>query len=223
MTISKTPENIQNLFNQIAAGYDFMNNLISFGLHRAVKSRAAELLDIKPHSRILDACCGTGDIAELIKTKEPFAEVTGIDFSESMLSIAKKRINTVNFISGDITATEFPSESFDIVTMAFGLRNIQNAEKALCELHRILKPGGEFLHLDFGKKNIFSRIFDFEAPVLASIFTKYTEPYKYLVKSKEIFPSPNELIKDFEKCGFKLKTRKDFVLGAISAQIMEKI
>ena len=96
MTISKTTANIQNLFNQIADRYDFMNSLISFGLHRAVKSDAISLLDIRPHIKILDACCGTGDIAEMIKKAEPLAEVTGLDFSENMLSIKKKRINRLS-------------------------------------------------------------------------------------------------------------------------------
>ena len=223
MTISKTPANIQNLFNQIAVRYDFMNNLISLGLHRAVKKSAIGLLDIKPHSRILDACCGTGDIAEMIKKAEPKAEVTGLDFSENMLIFAKKRVKSVKFFQGDITNTEFPSESFDIVTMSFGLRNIQNPEKALYEINRILKSGGEFLHLDFGNKNILSGIFDIEAPIFAKFFAKDTEPYKYLIKSKEMFPSPDELILDFEKCGFKFKKRKDFLFGALSAQVMEKV
>ena len=223
MTISKTPANIQNLFNQIAVRYDFMNNLISLGLHRAVKKSAIGLLDIKPHSRILDACCGTGDIAEMIKKAEPLAEVTGLDFSENMLIFAKKRVKSVKFFQGDITNTEFPSESFDIVTMSFGLRNIQNPEKALYEINRILKSGGEFLHLDFGNKNILSGIFDIEAPIFAKFFAKDTEPYKYLIKSKEMFPSPDELILDFEKCGFKFKKRKDFLFGALSAQVMEKV
>lgn len=223
MTISKTTENIRNLFNQIAVRYDFMNNLISLGLHRAVKSDAISLLDIRPHIKILDACCGTGDIAELIKTKEHLTDITGIDFSENMLSIAKKRIKDVNFIKGDITATNFPSESFNIVAMSFGLRNIQNPEKALYEINRILKTGGEFLHLDFGNKNILSGIFDIEAPIFAKFFAKDTEPYKYLVKSKEVFPSPDELISDFEKSGFKFKNRKDFLFGALSAQVMEKV
>ena len=223
MTISKTPANIQNLFNQIAVRYDFMNNLISLGLHRAVKKSAIGLLDIKPHSRILDACCGTGDIAEMIKKAEPKAEVTGLDFSENMLIFAKKRVKSVKFFQGDITNTDFPSESFDIVTMSFGLRNIQNPEKALYEINRILKSGGEFLHLDFGNKNILSGIFDIEAPIFAKFFAKDTEPYKYLIKSKEMFPSPDELILDFEKCGFKFKKRKDFLFGALSAQVMEKV
>lgn len=223
MTISKAPANIQNLFNQIAVRYDFMNNLISLGLHRAVKKSAIGLLDIKPHSRILDACCGTGDIAEMIKKAEPKAEVAGLDFSENMLIFAKKRVKSVKFFQGDITNTDFPSESFDIVTMSFGLRNIQNPEKALYEINRILKSGGEFLHLDFGNKNILSGIFDIEAPIFAKFFAKDTEPYKYLIKSKEMFPSPDELILDFEKCGFKFKKRKDFLFGALSAQVMEKV
>ena len=223
MTISKTTENIRNLFNQIAVRYDFMNNLISLGLHRAVKSDAISLLDIRPHIKILDACCGTGDIAEMIKKAEPKAEVAGLDFSENMLIFAKKRVKSVKFFQGDITNTEFPSESFDIVTMSFGLRNIQNPEKALYEINRILKSGGKFFHLDFGNKNILSGIFDIEAPIFAKFFAKDTEPYKYLIKSKEMFPSPDELILDFEKCGFKFKKRKDFLFGALSAQVMEKV
>ena len=222
MTLSKTPENIRMMFNAIAEKYDFMNELISLGQHRIVKRKSLKMLEIKPHSKILDACCGTGDLGVLIKKEEPLADITGIDFSEKMLSIARNRIESINFIQKDITDLDFPDNSFDFVVMGFGLRNVVNPEKALYELYRVLKPGSEFLHLDFGKKNFFGNFFDFEVQLLAKIFNSNSEAYDYLIKSKKNFPLPDELIKDFEKCGFKFKVRKDFVFGVISAQVMKK-
>ncbi len=223
MTIPKNPQNIQNLFDTIALKYDFMNNIISLGLQKEVKSKAIRLLDIKPTGEILDACCGTGDLGIIIKSNFPDTKITGIDFSSKMLEIAKNKNSNINFVFGDITKTLFSSGYFDTITMAFGLRNIPDKEKALKELHRILKINGEFLHLDFGKKNVFNLIFDKFTPLFAKIFCKNPEPYKYLINSKKDFPSPDELIKFFETFGFKLKTRRDFVFGAISAQVFVKI
>lgn len=222
MTLSKSPEKIRSLFNGIAEKYDFMNNLISLGLHRKIKKISAETLDIKPHSKVLDACCGTGDMADIIKKIQPLADVTGCDFSEKMLEIAKAKIYNVKFIYSDVSNLEFSDNNFDFVTMAFGLRNIANPEKVLNEIYRVLKPGGEFLHLDFGRKNLLNGIFDIEAPLFAKMFYGNKSPYEYLVKSKRVFPEPDELIEDFEKCGFKFKKKKDFLCGAISVQIMKK-
>lgn len=222
MTLSKTPENIRLMFNTIAEKYDFMNGLISFGFHKRVKRKSLKMLDIRPHSKILDACCGTGDLSFLIKKEQSLADVTGVDFSEKMLKIAQSRLDNVKFIKSDITELDFPDNSFDFVVMGFGLRNIVNPEKALYEVYRILKPGGEFLHLDFGNKNFFSNIFDLSVLIFAKIFQGNITAYDYLVKSKKSFPSPDELVKDFEKCGFKFKAKKGFVFGVVSTQVMKK-
>lgn len=222
MSISKTPENIRNMFNTIAQKYDLMNNLMSFGLHKLIKRDCLKALDIKPHSKILDACCGTGDLTDFIKQIEPLADITGVDFSENMLKVARKRLPAVEFIETDITNTGFDENTFDFVIMGFGLRNVANPEKALNEIYRILKPGGEFLQLDFGRKNPVAKIFDLEVPLFAKMFYKDASPYEYLIKSKNIFPEPEDLIKDFEKCGFKFKLRRDYLFGVISAQIMKK-
>lgn len=222
MTVFKTSENIQNLFNAVAAKYDFMNNIISLGLHKVVKKECVAELDIKAHDRVLDACCGTGDFAYFIKQKEPMAFVSGVDFSQNMLNLAKKRMPDTDFQIMDVTNLDFTDNTFDFVTMGFGLRNIANPEKALLEVYRVLKPGGKFLHLDFGHKNIFNKFFDYAVPFAASVFYGNSNPYKYLIKSKKEFPEPDELIKDFEKIGFKFVKRKDFVFSAISAQIMKK-
>lgn len=222
MTVFKAPEYIQNLFNTIAYKYDFMNNAMSFGLHKLIKKDCIKILDIPPHSKVLDACTGTGDLACLIKNYNPLAEVIGIDFSENMLDIAKIKNKLIKFEFSDITNTNFANDSFNFVTMGFGLRNISNPEKALSEIYRILKPGGKFFHLDFGKKNFISKIFNYLVPLIAKIFHGDFDSYSYLIKSKTAFPEPEELITDFEKSGFKFVMRKDYIFGVISMQIMKK-
>lgn len=218
----KSPETIHTMFNMIAQKYDLINNIMSFGTHSHIKSACIKSLDIRPHANVLDLCSGTGDLAGLIKKIQPDACVTGIDFSEKMLDIAKDKHTSVRFLQGDATNLPYENNTFDIVTMGFGLRNIQNAEKAVEEVYRILKPNGRFLHLDFGEKNIISKIYDKITPLIVSRFTDNTPAYTYLIKSRQIFPTPSELIKDFESKGFKLNKRLDFISGVISAQIMEK-
>lgn len=222
--IDKNPETIHVMFNMISKKYDFMNNLMSLGTHNFVKYKSVKNLDIKPHTKIIDLCCGTGDLARIAQKIQPDAIVTGIDFSEEMLKIAKNKTpnGKIQYLQGDITNLPYEDNSFDTVTMGFGLRNILNAEKAVEEIYRILKPNGSFLHLDFGKNNNLGKIYDKLTPNLAKIFTENYFSYEYLIKSKQNFPSPEDLIKDFENKGFKLKKRQDFIFGIISSQIMTK-
>lgn len=223
MTFDKSPETIQTMFNMIANRYDLINNIMSFGTQHYVKSECIKNLDINPHDNILDLCCGTGDLAGMIKKSHPNVCVTGVDFSENMLDIARKKYPQIQFFQGDATSLPYQDKTFDIITMGFGLRNIQNAEKAVEEIHRTLKPNGQFLHLDFGEKNLISKIYDKITPFLVSRFTDNAPAYSYLIKSRQIFPTPSELIEDFERKGFKLKNRKDCLGGVISFQIMTKL
>lgn len=222
MTPDKSSETIHTMFNMIAKKYDLINQVMSFGTHLVVKSSCIKNLDIKPHDNVLDLCCGTGDLASIIKKTQPKACVTGIDFSEKMLEIAKDKHPNIRFFQSDATNLPFEDNTFDIVTMGFGLRNIQNAEKAVEEVYRILKPKGKFLHLDFGEKNIISKIYDKITPLIVSRFTDNASAYSYLIKSRQTFPIPSELIKDFESKGFKLYKREDYLFGVISSQIMVK-
>ncbi len=224
MTPDKTPETIHIMFNMISEKYDYINNVISFGTHNYVKYRCIKSLNIKPHDNVIDLCCGTGDMARIIKQLQPDACVTGIDFSEKMLVIAKNKPpkGKIRYLQGDVTNLPYKDNSFDIITMGFGLRNILNAEKAVEEVYRILRPQGSFLHLDFGRKNFVSKIYDKITPVLTRMFTENASAYSYLIASKEEFPPPEDLIKDFESKGFKLKKREDYLFGVISSQIMTK-
>lgn len=222
MTLDKTPETIRTMFNIIANKYDFINNAMSFGTHNYVKRQSIKLLDIPPHSKVLDLCCGTGDLSKIVKKQSPSALVTGVDFSDRMISLAKNKVQGVQFLQGDVTNLPFEDNYFDFAVMGFGLRNILNAEKAIEEVYRVLKPNGYFLHSDFGQKNFASKIYDFLTPILVKFFTENHEAYSYLIKSKQEFPPPDDLIKDFESKGFKFVQRKDFLCGVISTQILVK-
>ena len=222
MKCDKNPQKIRKMFDEISAYYDAMNNFISFGTHFLIKIIALKQLNIGRFSNILDLCCGTGDFTKIISKMYPKEKIIGLDFSENMIKLAHARNPGKAFICADCTRLPFKDCEFDYVTMGFGLRNIENRLAALLEILRVLKPGGKFLHLDFGKHNNIGKIFNLAVPFFAKIFGRNPEHYSYLLNSRETFPEPNELIKEFENAGFKLYQRYDFLFGVISAQIMLK-
>lgn len=222
MQCDKNPQKIQNMFNEISGYYDNMNNLISLGTHYIIKFLSIKALDIKPNTMVLDACCGTGDFSRIISKFYPSAKVIGLDFSAQMIKFAKQKNPKNVFTQGDCTNLPFGENEFDYVTMGFGLRNINERAKAIYEIHRVLKKGGKFLHLDFGKHNKISKIFNLLVPLIVKISGKNSEHYKYLLASKDCFPQPDDLIKEFESFGFKFLKRQDYLFGTISAQIMCK-
>ncbi|MBQ8459967.1 ubiquinone/menaquinone biosynthesis methyltransferase [bacterium] len=223
MTCDKTPQKIQNMFDEISIYYDKMNNFISLGTHYVIKFLAIRKLDIKPRTIGLDLCCGTGDFTKIISKFYPRAKIIGLDFSSQMLKLAKQKNPLGVFIQADCTNLPFSEKEFDFVTIGFGLRNIQNRQKAIQEIYRVLDTNGRLLHLDFGNHNVFGKIFEIIVPFFAKLLGKNSEHYKYLLKSRQDFPTPNELIKEFEAEGFYLVKRIDYLFGTISAQIMGKI
>ena len=220
--MNKSPEKIQKMFNKIAKNYDFMNRIISFGTDKFIKTKCVKLLDIKPEFKILDLCTGTGDIAGIIKKTCQQVDVIGIDFSEGMLNIARKKHPLVEFIKADCTNLPFEENSFDVVTIGFGLRNIKDYDSALKEIRRILKQNGQFMHLDFGEKTLAGKIFETIIPFLAKVFKQDFEAYKYLSQSKKDFWIPDKIIDIIENYGFKNIKRKDFILKSISCQIFKQ-
>lgn len=223
MQVDKKPEKILKLFDDISFMYDKMNNFISFGTHYFIKKKAVELLNISSKTRVLDICCGSGDLAKIIQNKYKDVEITGVDFSTKMLELAKKKNKKANFILSDCTKMSFLDEEFDFATMAFGLRNIKNDDLAIKEAFRVLKKNGKLLHLDFGESNFFSGIFDCLILFFAKFLKKYAKHYEYLICSKQSFYSQKELVEKFQKQGFVLEKRKDFLFGIISAQVFEKM
>jgi demethylmenaquinone methyltransferase/2-methoxy-6-polyprenyl-1,4-benzoquinol methylase len=147
-------ERVNDLFAAVAPRYDVINDLQSFGLHRWWKRRLIQLAAIQPGEPALDVCCGTGDVA--LALARAGAEVTGIDFSEPMLAVARRRsaesgTDKVQFLQGDALRLPFPDASFAVVTISYGLRNLADFQAGLAELDRVLRPGGRLLVLDFGK------------------------------------------------------------------------
>lgn len=218
----KDPEKIQKMFDRISSYYDRMNNIISLGLHNIIKAISVKMLLIKPYSMVLDVCCGTGDFTRIIKKNCPRAKVIGLDISVEMIKLAKQKNPKESFIVGDCTDLAFGENEFDYVTAGFGLRNVDDREKAVCEIYRVLNVGGKFLHLDFGYHNLAGQFFDLLVPFFAKYFAKNEQDYKYLINSKNAYPNPQELIEEFEQCGFVLVQQKNFLFGAISAIVMTK-
>lgn len=223
MNFMQNGNKTQNLFNNIAKKYDFLNNIISFGTHKYIKYLSVKNLNLFENAKVLDLCTGTGDLAKATQKICIKTEITGVDFSQNMLELAKKQVKNVDFIQAHCENLPFSNNEFDVVTMGFGLRNIENREKALKEIYRVLKKDGEFMHLDFGKgMKLFDSFFNLFTPHLVKLFFGEKLHYEYLIKSKKEFPSPKELIKYFESFNFKYKCRKDYLFGIISTQIMQK-
>lgn len=227
MKYVKNEIKIKELFNNLAQNYDRNNNVISFGLHNLIKKDIVKKIKIKKNSTILDLCTGTGDIIDYILKQNTIKKIIGIDFSFQMLKIARKRFknsNNVKLINANATELPFCNGTFDYVTISFGFRNIKHKIKALKEIKRVLKPNGLFMHLDFGKSNwLVDLVFKFVVNFVLKIFYKKNAPYKYLLKSKENFYSPAELVELFQAREFILEKRVDYLFGIISLQIYKKL
>ncbi len=218
----KNEEEILNMFDKIAAKYDFLNNIISFYTHIFVKKAAIKALNIKRGSKILDLCSGSGDLGRIIKDNVSNVTVFGADYSVKMLDIAKKKNPDIEYFNMNATALDFEDNFFDYIVMGFGLRNIPNKNAALAEVYRVLKPCGKFLHLDFGQKTIFSKIFDKMVIFAVNFFTNEKDAYTYLINSKNNFLEPEELVKIFEEQGFICEKIRYLLFGIISFQVLKK-
>ncbi|MFA7658061.1 MAG: bifunctional demethylmenaquinone methyltransferase/2-methoxy-6-polyprenyl-1,4-benzoquinol methylase UbiE [Candidatus Gastranaerophilaceae bacterium] len=229
--ISKTPQSIKDMFDRISGDYDKLNNLMSFGLHKKIKrdviKKIQPLTSRFSQPACLDLCCGTGDLADILKKEYQQARVVGVDFSPNMLKIAREKHPEIEFLEADCTQLPFNDEQFDLCVISFGLRNIENIEKALKEIYRVLKKGGYFINIDLGKPNRFFNIFlkpymYLWVALLGKIFHGDETPYKYLAKSNEDFPSPKQLAELFKEVGFSQVTNKNYVFGQIASQNAQK-
>ena len=192
---------VNDLFAAIARRYDLLNDLQSFGLHRHWKRRVVKLTAVRPGQRALDVCCGTGDIA--LALARAGTEVTGLDFSRAMLEVAEDRrlkntqSATANskFVQGDAQQLPFPDNSFDAVTVGYGLRNLASWETGLGEMFRVAKPGGRLVVLDFGKppnalwRAIYFAHLKMTVPLLGRLFCGNADAYAYILESLKHYPA----------------------------------
>lgn len=214
---------VYDIFQNISPYYDRANDRISLGLQKKRKNKfiSEVLKTIKEDSYLLDLCCGTGDIGLSLKEKSP-AKVVGVDFSENMLKIAKdkaKGLDNISFVKADAKNLPFPDETFDNMTISFGLRNTDDYRKVLKEMVRVGKDGASIYVIDsFSVENIlikpfYTLFFKYLMPFLGGGFKRYRD-YAWLYESTKVFISPKDLVEMFESLGLKNIGLKKMLFGA---------
>jgi demethylmenaquinone methyltransferase / 2-methoxy-6-polyprenyl-1,4-benzoquinol methylase len=197
------PAAVQEMFDRISPVYDTMNRLMTAGLDRRWRRLTAQAV-VRPGDRVLDACCGTGDLA--LAAVEAGGRVTGLDFSERMLERAARKSERVEWVRGDLLALPFEDESFEAATVGFGIRNVEDLESGLRELARVLAPGGRLGCLEITRprgalKPFFRLWFDGLVP-LAGKLLPGGAAYSYLPASVRRFPGPEDLAAAMHSAGF---------------------
>ena len=210
---------VRDLFGAVARRYDLLNDLQSFGLHRLWKHRVAALTRVRPGDRALDVCCGTGDIALALAQRG--ASVTGLDFSPQMLDIAAARARkwvrrapgagrpTPRFVLGDARRLPFPENSFDAVTIGYGLRNLPDWGAGLREMRRVARPGARLVALDFGKppNALWRRVYFVHlrcsVPLIGWLFCGNAQAYAYILESLRHFPAQEGIAAAMRQLGLK--------------------
>ena len=198
------PEGVRSMFDRIAPVYDVMNRVMTVGLDRRWRRLTVEAV-VQPGFRVLDACCGTGDLA--IAAEREGGIVTGLDFSGEMLVRARRKSETIEWMQGDVLALPYADGSFDAATVGFGVRNVADLGAALRELRRVLRPGGRLAILEITQargplKPFFSLWFDRIVPLLGRVLPG-GRAYTYLPASVRRFPGAEDLAALIDETGFE--------------------
>ena len=199
------PEQIRSMFASIASNYDKANDVLSVGIHHQWRKRVVAWSGAQWGDRVLDCATGTGDLAIEFKTQVgPTGVVVGTDFCQEMLDFAPEKAKVagldIKFEVADVTALPFDDSSFDIASIAFGIRNVGNPQKALSELHRVVKPGGRVMVLEFGQpkiaflKQLYKVYSENILPRIGGWVTGKKDAYTYLEKSSAAFPCREEFL-----------------------------
>jgi demethylmenaquinone methyltransferase / 2-methoxy-6-polyprenyl-1,4-benzoquinol methylase len=220
---------VTDLFDTIAPRYDLINDLQSFGLHRLWKRRLVGISRIRPGERALDLCCGTGDVAFAMAGQG--AEVTGLDASEAMLAVARRRcaektrhphFRVPHFVHGDALEVPFPDESFDVVTISYGLRNLSSWENGLGEMLRVARPGGRLLVLDFGKpdnavwRSLYFGYLRVCVPLFGRVFCGDSQTHGYILESLRHYPAQQGVLARMRELGCREARIVPFLGGVMT-------
>ena len=216
-------EGVQRMFDRIAPVYDAMNRVMTAGLDQRWR-RATVREAVRPGDRVLDACCGTGDLAVAAR-KAGAGEVVGVDFSERMLERARRKAPEVEWIQADVLRLPFEDASFDSAVVGFGVRNVEDLEAGLKELRRVLRPGGRLGILEITKPRgplaVFYKLwFDRIVPLLGRVLPGGAA-YTYLPASVRRFPGPEELAALLGTCGFEGVEFRRFAGGIVALHVGE--
>jgi len=235
VTEADASKKVREMFTEIAPRYDLLNHLLSLELDRLWRARAAKLLRpvfLKRETQVLDLCCGTGDLAIALNGRYR-AHVTGVDFAHSMLVRARKKsvplrskaleqLRPVRYIEADALRLPFADGTFDLVTSAFGFRNLANYEAGLREIHRVMRPGGTIAILEFAEPpagrlgDLYRWYFSKVLPKIGGLISGDQAAYKYLPKSVSRFFRPPELATLMTAVGYQSVDCRVWTLGTVA-------
>lgn len=226
---------VNDLFARIARRYDLINDLQSFGLHRAWKRQVVRLTDVGPGRKALDLCCGTGDITESLARTG--AETTGLDFSPQMLEVAARRLqarsastpgSAPRYLEGDAQQLPFPDATFDAVTVGYGLRNLTRWERGVEEMARVARPGGRLVVLDFGKpanplwRALYFLHLRLSVPLIGLLFCGDASAYAYILESLKHYPAQLAVAAHMRSIGLQNVRVINLLGGAMAINYAEK-
>lgn len=224
---------VEKMFDTISGNYDGLNRVISLGIDKKWRKKVVQLVVEKKPESVLDIATGTGDLA-ISFAEFDIPKIVGFDLSEGMLAVARKKVATqkiadkIEFLQGDSEEMPFESNSFDAITVAFGVRNFEELEKGLAEILRVLKPGGIFTVLETSvpTKFPFKQGYFFHTryvlPLVGKIFSKDKVAYSYLSESASVFPYGEDFNNILRKIGFKEVKNKPQTFGVASIYIASK-
>jgi demethylmenaquinone methyltransferase/2-methoxy-6-polyprenyl-1,4-benzoquinol methylase len=214
--LDKKADLVASVFHSVAAKYDIMNDVMSFGIHRLWKRFTIETAAARPGMKVLDLAGGTGDLtAKFSQIVGEQGQVVLADINDSMLKVGRAKlrdkgiVNNVSYVQANAEALPFPDNHFDIITIAFGLRNVTDKDAALRSMHRVLKPGGKLLVLEFSKPQhkVMRKAYDLYSfkilPKMGELITKDAESYEYLAESIRMHPDQDTLKDMMIQAGFE--------------------
>ena len=225
---------IAAMFDRISPKYDALNHLLSFNIDKVWRQKTAKAVAKSQPKTILDLATGTADLAIALAKQNPQAHIIGMDISEKMLEIGKEKVakkglaNQIELSLGNAASMPFEDDSFDAVTVAFGVRNFENMEKGLSEISRVLKPSGQAVILEFSMpkrfpvKQLYSFYFKRILPKIGQNFSKDPTAYIYLPQSVQRFPKPEAFLHLLSKKGLRNGTKKPLTFGIATLYQAEK-
>lgn len=224
----KKSTQVRRMFDSIAHRYDTLNHTLSFGFDKGWRRKGVAFLKPFAPKTILDIATGTGDLAILMCRMLRPDKVVGADISEGMMEVGKKKVEAegladqISFDRQDCTALTYPTDSFDAVTAAFGVRNFEDTEKGISEMYRVLKPGGHLMILElstperFPMKQLYRLYSSTVIPFIGKCLSRQREAYKYLPESIKVVPQGKVMTDLLTRCGFKEARSRTFTFGICS-------